>query len=212
MSFTVGDVAIDVREMVQDTSAPYRYDDAFVARKVTQVVRRAAIMRPDLFTQITTISCIVGSMQTCPADSIRIMDVVGNSAGEAVKEVNQEVLDLTLAGWELLPAGPATNWMRYPRDPNRFYVYPQATAGAALQLMYAKSPSALAMTDVVPIQDAYMPAIIDGTCWLLEAIDAEHVESGRAKMFQDSFNAAFTSGLASRQITDTESGGTGEAV
>lgn len=204
MSFTVSDVILDARESVQDTDVGYyRYDDTFMVRKFNQVLRRAVVLRPDLFTEVTTISCVAGGMQTCPTDSVRLMDVLTNSAGEAVKEVNQELLDLMAPGWELLPAGPAKNWMRYPRDPNRFFVYPAAPAATNLQIIYAKCPATLTISDTVPMQDVYMPVLIDGLCWLVEAIDAEHVESGRAKTFQDAFTNALTNGLQARRITDT---------
>jgi len=204
MSFTVAEVLQDARELVQDTSTPYRYDDAFMVRKFNQVIRKAVIMRPDLFTQVTTIACSAGAMQVCPTDSVRIMDVLTSSTGEAVKEINQEVLDMMVPGWELTGAGPTKNWMRYPRDPNRFYVYPAATASLALEILYTKCPVMLTASDVVPIQDAYYPFVVDGLAGVLESIDAEHVESGRSKMFQDSFTAGLSAGLQARRITDTE--------
>jgi hypothetical protein len=214
MSFTVAEVLQDARELVQDTSSPYRYDDAFMARKFNQVIRKAVVIRPDLFTEIVSIACNAGAMQTCPADSVRIMDVLTSSIGEAVKEVNQEVLDMMAPGWELTSPGPAKNWMRYPRDPNRFYVYPAATAALALEILYSKCPAMLTTTDIVPIQDAYYPFMVDGLCAIIESIDAEHVESGRAKMFQDSFMSGLTGGLQARRIadTDTAAGPPGEAV
>lgn len=205
MSFTVADVITDTRDAVQDNSAPYRYDDADLTRKFNQIIRRAVIMRPDLFTEITAMSCASGSLQQCPSDSVRLMDVLTNSAGAAVKQVNQEVIDLLLPDWETLPAGPATNWMRYPRDPNRFYVYPPSPAAANLQIIYCKCPALLAIGDTVPMQDVYLPVLVDGLCWLVESVDAEHVEAGRAKMFKDSFTEALTVGLQARRITDTDS-------
>lgn len=204
MSFTVSDVVVDVRELIQDTSLPYRYDDAFIARKVNQIVRRAAILRPDLFTEIVSINCVAGTMQSPPVDSIRIMDVLTNTIGIAVKEVNQEVLDLMVPSWESLTPGPATNWMRYPRSPNRFYVYPAATSADTLTIVYSKCPDTLTILSTVPLQDVYFPVIVDGTAWMMEAIDAEHVESGRSKMFQDSFMQALTGSLQARRITDTD--------
>jgi hypothetical protein len=214
MSFTVAEVLQDARELVQDTSPPYRYDDAFMVRKFNQVIRKAVVLRPDLFTQITTIACTAGAMQSCPADSVRIMDVLTSSTGEAVKEVNQDVLDMMAPGWELTGQGPTKNWMRYPRDPNRFYVYPAATAAVALEILYSKCPAMLTTTDIVPIQDAYYPFMVDGLCAILESIDAEHVESGRSKMFQDSFMSGLTGGLQARRIadTDTAAGPPGEAA
>jgi hypothetical protein len=205
MSFTVADVLADVRDLVQDRDAPYRYDDADLVRKFNQIIRRAVILRPDLFTEVATMSCATGSLQQCPPDSVRLMDVLTNSAGAAVKQVNQEVIDLMVPDWETLTPGPATNWMRYPRDPNRFYVYPSSPAAANLQIIYAKCPATLTSASVVPMQDVYMPVLVDGMCWLVEAVDAEHVETGRAKMFKDSFTEALTVGLQARRITDTDS-------
>jgi hypothetical protein len=205
MTFTVAEVISDVRDMVQDNTATYRYDDVDLVRKFNQALRRAAILRPDLFTEIVTISCVAGSLQRCPTDSIRLMDVLSNSTGASVKQVNQEVIDLMIPDWETLPPGPTTNWMRYPRDPNRFFVYPPATDGLSLQIIYAKCPSLLTINSEVPMQDVYMPVLFDGVCWLTEAIDAEHVESGRAKMFKDSFTESLTLGLQARRITDTDS-------
>lgn len=205
MSFTVSDVITDTRDAVQDNVAPYRYSDDDLVRKFNLVLRKAVILRPDLFTEITTISCASGSLQQCPTDSVRLMDVLNNSAGAAVKQVNQEVIDLMIPDWENLSPGPATNWMRYPRDPNRFYVYPPAVAAASLQIIYSKCPAVLSTSSTVPMQDVYMPVLVDGLCWLAEAIDAEHVESGKAKMFKDSFTEALTVGLQARRITDTDS-------
>jgi hypothetical protein len=97
--------------------------------------------------------------------------------------------------------------MRYPRDPNRFYVYPPAAAGAQLDIVYAQSPALVALGSTVPLTDAYMPVVIDGVSWLMESIDAEHVESGRAKAFKDAYEGALTAGLTVRRLTDTDAGG-----
>jgi len=205
MSFTIADVLLEVRDQISDTMVPYRYSDASMIRKINQVISRMAILRPDLFTTIATISCAAGGLQTAPVDSLRIMDVLGNNTGAAVKEVSQDVLDMMIPTWETLPPGPAINWMRYPRDQNRFYVAPAATAGLALTISYARSPATLALDDIVPLQDAYKPTVIDGSVWIMESIDAENVESGRAKMFQDSFNSMLSAGLTARRLTDTSS-------
>lgn len=204
MPIPVADVMADVRDSISDATVPYRYSDAFILRKIDQTLGRAVVLRPDLFTELHVLSCVAGTLQSAPSDSVRIMDVVANSTGRAVKEINQEVLDLTLPTWESLPPGPATEWMRYPRDPNRFYVYPAAVGGESLTILYAKTPATITSTaGTIPMTLAYKPALVDGTVWLMESIDAEHVESGRAKMFQDSFNSLLTAGLSARRIADT---------
>lgn len=209
MSFTVDDVLVEVRELVLDTQdLPYRYSVEFIVRKINQTLRRMVILRPDLFTEVSVLTCVAGTLQRAPTDSVRIMDVLSNTSGDEVQEVNQDTLSMLQPAWAALPAGPAVNWMRYSRDPNRFYVYPAARATTdTLEIIYAKCPPTYALGQTIVLQDVYMPAVIDGTCWLMEAIDAEHVESGRATMFKDSFEAMLGAGLASRAITDTDSAG-----
>lgn len=210
MSFTVADVVLEARELLLDTLEPYRYSDEFIIRRVNQALRRAAVVRPDLFAVHTSITCVAGTLQAAPADSIRLMDVITNQDGLAVKEVSQDTLDLMVPSWPGGSAGAVINWMRYPRDPNRFYVYPPAAGGETLSAVYARSPVVLAGPGVIPLPDAYMPCMIDGTCWLMEAIDAEHVESGRAKAFKEAYEAALAAGLTVRRITDADS--TGEVL
>lgn len=207
MSFAVVDIVTEARELLLDTLEPYRYSDDFIVRKVNQVVRRMAIVRPDLFAVHTGITCAAGILQSAPADSIRLMDVVTNADGAALKEINQDTLDLMVPTWPSQGTSALINWMRYPRDPNRFYVYPAAAGTETLNIVYARSPVLLALSDNIPVPDAYMPCVIDGTCWLMEAIDAEHVESGRARTFKDAYDAALVAGLTIRQLTDADAAG-----
>lgn len=207
MSFTVGDVLLEVREQMLDAKLPYRYTDEFIVRKINQTLRRAAIKRPDLFVKFAPLACAAGILQSCPTDSIRLMDVVNDAAGNALKEINQDTLDLTASAWGTSAEAVPINWMRFARDPNRFYVYPPALASTVLNIVYAASPAKLVSSDAVPLPDAYEPAIIDGTMWLAESQDAEHVESGRAKQFMDSFNEQLSAGLMARALTDADGAG-----
>lgn len=210
MTFTTTDVIDEVREAVQDThsdAAYRRYSDAFLLRKVNQALKRLALLRPDLFTEVGTITCVTGSLQTAPANSIRLMDVLSASDGRAVKEVNQEVLDLMTPAWGAGAPGVAQDWMRYVKDPNRFYVYPPATTAETLTLLYAAAPTTYALAAVVTLQDAYMPAVVDCTAFLVESIDAENAESGRGKMFYDSFKELIGGSLQARKLTDVGDAG-----
>ena len=52
--------------------------------------------------------------------------------------------------------------------------------------------------------------MIDATVFLAESVDNEHVNSGRAKLFHESFTQALGVSLKGRTITDTEESGTDE--
>ena len=208
MAFTPQDVITEVRRAVQDTRQPYRYDDTHMLGVVNQCVKRVALLRPDLFCHVADIELVAGSRQTAPADSIRLMAVFGTTDGtQTINEVNRDTLDRALVGWQAQTPGTPTDWMRHPRNPNLFFVYPPAIASTEITVEYAKSPDNYALTDSVELQDGYFPCVVDGSVWLLESVDNEHVNSGRAKMFMDSFVQGLGLTVQTKQITDNESGG-----
>jgi hypothetical protein len=98
--------------------------------------------------------------------------------------------------------------MRHVRNPNRFFVYPAPEAGVVLVGEYAQTPPDYTLDqEIAAPTDAYFPTVVDGVVFLAESIDNEHVNSNRAKLFQDSFVQSLGVSLQSRTITDTESGG-----
>jgi hypothetical protein len=207
MSFTVAEIVQEARELLLDEEVPYRYSDEYIVRKANQVLRRMVIVRPDLFAHTATVTTVPGSLQRTPADSVRLMDVVLNGDMHSPKEISQDVLDLMFPEWNVTPGARTKNWMRFPRSPNHFYVYPPSTGGEALTVAYARSTPKYEIGDTVELQDAYFPVLLDGVCWLMESLDAEHVESGRAKMFQDAYNGALSAGIISRRVSDTDDAG-----
>lgn len=209
-TFTPQDVITEVRRLVQDTrQATLRYSDEHMLGVVNQVLRRIALLRPDLCAHITTVTLVEGPLQTCPADSIRIIDVI-RSAGSAstVNEVSRDTLELMFDTWQSDGESPVQNWMRHVRNPNQYFVYPPSPAGQQLMIEYAKSPRNYALGEVIDIiPDAYFPSVVDGAVWLIESVDNEHVNSGRAKMFQDAFVQGLGVTIQSKKVTDTPEGG-----
>lgn len=203
------DVLTEVRRLVQDVKTPQRYSDAVLLGFANQVLRRIAVLRPDLFAYIGEIPCTPGTiLQASPADSIRIMEIFQVKDGNGVTEVNRETLDQTYPGWANDAAGAPLNWMRHVRNPNKFFVYPKPLPGIVLIGEYAQTPPIYNISDTVALlPDAYEPVVIDGTVFLAQSIDNEHVSSGRAQMFQQLFVQALGVTAQLRSLTDTENSG-----
>jgi len=206
---TPSEVIAEARKLIQDTAAPYRYSDVAMLGFVNQTLKRAAVLRPDLFAVVSVFSTVAGDvMQSCPTDSIRLIDVFRVSGGNAVTEVNRSTLDRTVPGWQVEAPGQPVNFMRHVRNPNKFFVYPAPVAGVTLVGEYAQTPIGYTLDQVITYPtDAYFPAIVDGVVFLAESVDNEHVNSGRAKLFQESFTQALSVSLQSRAITDTDASG-----
>lgn len=206
---TPAEVITEVRRLVQDQQVPYRYSDAVLLGYVNQTLKRTAVLRPDLFSTIGDIQTTAESVvQTLPADGVRLVDVFSVQNGGAVTEVSREDMSRSYPGWVSEAPGVPVNYMRHVKNPRQFFLYPRPAAGTVLFGEYAYTPKDYALSEeIAPLPGAYMPAIVDGTVFLSESIDDEHVASGRAKLFYDSFIQQLGAGLQSRKVTDTKNAG-----
>jgi hypothetical protein len=204
---TPNEVITEVRRLIQDTRTPFRYSDTVLLGFVNQTIKRMVILRPDLFTIIADVPTVAGTvLQTLPSDSVRLVEIFSVKNGEAVVEVSREVIDQTTPDWISVAPDVPVNFMRHPRNPNRFFVYPRPRSGVELVAEYVQSPSTYDLTDPIDLPDGYFSVLVDGTVFLAESVDNEHVSSGRAKMFQESFVQQLGVALQSRSLTDTENG------
>ena len=208
----LNDVITEVRRILQDVNTPQRYSDTILLGFANQALKRMAVLRPDLFAYMGTMTCTQDSViQSAPSDSIRIIECYSVVGGNGIIETNREALDQAMPTWMNDTAAAATNWMRHVRNPNKFFIYPKAPANQVLNIEYAQTPSTYdGTTTVTLLPEAYFPVVVDGTVYIAESVDNEHVNSKRAELFQSSFTQAPGVTAQSRTITDTEKGGLAE--
>lgn len=206
---TPTEVITEVRRLVQDQSVPYRYSDAVLLGYVNQTLKRMAVMRPDLFSDIVDIPTVADSaVQALPTNAMRLLDIFQVKDGPAVNEVDRETMNRNYPGWMTEAPGVPVNFMRHVKNPDRFFLYPRPQEGIVLVGEYAASPPDYALSDEISIlTDAYFPVVVDGATYLAESIDDEHVQSGRAKLFYESFANQLSVNLQSRKVTDTKLAG-----
>lgn len=207
---TPAEIITQVRVLVNDSKTPYRNSDSTLLGFVNQALKRAALLRPDLFSTITTFACAVGEVvQTAPSDCIRFMEVFSVVGGAAVFESNRETMDQNYPSWPADTAATCTTWMRHPRDPLRFFIYPKAPTSQTLNVEYAKVPAVYTATSdsITTPSGAYMTALVDCVIFLVESQDDEHVNSGRAALFYKSFVDLLGATAQNKVITDGEDSG-----
>lgn len=203
------DVITDVRFLLQDETEAYRFSDATLLGLANQTLGRICVLRPDLFITNGTVTCTQGEVrQSAPSDSMRLVEVCYIVSGNVVKEVSRETMDQNEPGWVAATEAAATNWMRNVRSPNSFFIYPPAPAAQVLDVEYVQSPATyLGTATVALLPDSYFSTVVDGTVFLAESIDNEHVTTGRAELFLKSFASSLSVSLEGRAITDTERSG-----
>lgn len=202
-------IITDARRLLQDTQAPTRYTDAALLGYVNQVLVRILVLRPDLFGEIGALSTVASNpVQSLPSDALRLVDIFQVQGGGAITEVDRETLSRVAPGWMAEPPGTPTNYMRHVKNPTRYFLYPPPASGVVLLGEYAKAPPTYALGDTITQPSrAFFGTIVDGVVWLAESEDNEHVSSGRAKMFYDSFTVSLDASLRSRVVTDTKAAG-----
>jgi len=203
---TPAEIITEARKLLQDTRVPFRYSDGDLLGYFNQVISRTLNMRPDLFTEIGTFALTPNTVvQKLPADGHRLVDIYHVSGGHAVTEVDRRVFERSHPNWAQEPAGIPVNYMRHPRNPTMFFVSPQPEPDVEVVAEYVAVPSPYGLNDTVQYPGrGYLGALVDGVVFLASSIDDEHVSSGRAKLFQDSFMQTLGVDLQSRVVTDEE--------
>lgn len=206
---TPQEVIDEARVLINDDNVlmPERFSDAELLGFVNQAVQRACVVRPDLF--------IVNGTETPTADQVeqtldssvtRIVEVHRVVGGGALGEVDKETMDRSAPDWPTEASSSPVNWMRHPRNPRRYFLYPAPVSGTQLTIEYVKVPDAYGLGDTVILPDSYRSALIDCVVALAEVTDNEHVETQRAKTFFDSFMQALGADMAQRSVVDSEDG------
>lgn len=205
------DVIVDVRRIVQDEdTTSFRYSNAFMLAMGNQALKRIQLLRPDLFAYTGTVLCTQSAViQSAPSDSLRIIEVLSiNGSGVGLVEVVKEVLDQTLPTWPNDAEAAAINWMRHVRNPNKFFIYPQAPAAQTLDIEYSQVPTTYdGVTAIALLPDAYFPVVADIMVFMLESVDNEAVTAGRAKLYKESYENMLGVSKGSLPVTDTEDAG-----
>lgn len=198
-----------VRVLISDDNAlmPDRFSDADLLGFVNQVIKRACMMRPDLFITDTTITPTADQVEQELSSSVtRIMEVHRVVGGGAIGEVDKETMDRSAPDWTTEASGTPVNWMRHPRNPRRYFLYPAPSTGTQISVEYIEVPSDYGLSDTIALPDSYKAAIIDGTVYLAEVVDNEHVQTERAKAFLESFMNALGVDMSQRDVVDNEDG------
>lgn len=206
---TPSDIIADVRRILQDVDTPYRYSDTELLGYVNQTLKRMSVIRPDLFGEIGEITTTADSaVQSLPSDALRLIDIFQVKDGSAITEVDREVMSRSHPTWMSEASGTPVNFMRHVKNAERFFLYPRPTAGTVLVAEYARVPSDYALTDTITSpSESYLPVIVDGTVFLAESIDDEHINTNRAKLFLELFTSQLSASLQSRTVTDTKAAG-----
>lgn len=195
------------RVLINDDNAlmPERFSDSELLGFVNQALKRACVVRPDLFIVSEEITPTAEeTQQELDASVTRILELHRVVDGGALGEVDKETMDRSAPDWPLAASGTPVNWMRHARNPRKYFLYPPPTTGTAIEAEYIKVPDDYELSDTIGLPDSYKTALIDCVVFLAEVVDNENVETQRAKNFYESFMQALGADMSQQTFVDTE--------
>lgn len=175
MAILVSEIFSTVREVIQDELG-VRWDDSELINYLNDAVRTAVLLKPDINPITEEFTCVAGHKQTWASDLateiVQLLDVTqttstGGGTETSVTFIKRNVLDLELPTWRsATPSNTIQHYMYDDKQRDVFYVYPPATAGATIEVVYTGLPVAvIATTDEVPLIDIYAPALTNYVIW-----------------------------------------------
>lgn len=194
--------------LLQDTTS-IRWSSAELLGWLNDGQREIVTLRPSAFSKIANVTCVAGTKQTIPtADGTLLLDVLrnmgtsGSAPGDAVRKVPRQIMDSQTPGWH--SATPSTTIKHYvfdERAPKTFWVYPPASAGTQVEVLYAATPTDVPSTSsVITLDDTYMSPLIDYLLYRAYSKDTEYAGNAeRAKAAR----AAFENTLGLKAQADT---------
>lgn len=198
MAILVSEIFGTVREVIQDELS-VRWTDAELIDYLNDAVRTAVLLKPDISPITEEFTCAAGykqSWSTLTTEIVQLLDVTqttatGGGTETPVTFIKRNVLDLELPTWRSATASATIQYYMYdPKQRDVFYVYPPATAGATIELVYTGLPVAVtATTDEVPLIDIYAPALINYVIWRAYTKDSDY--SGNPQLAGSYYGAFF---------------------
>lgn len=155
-----------IRKRLMDPSPGAFWTDAEILAELDAAMRAICQVKTDAFPKAnTTFALAAGARQTLPSDGYQILDVISDSAGNPIGQVERDFLNSVLPVAPQMTTPVAAGFESFsadPREPKTFYIYPPATAGAQVSIVYGAVPPAFAnLASAIPLDDIYEDAIYE---------------------------------------------------
>ena len=164
----VSDIITRVRILSNDNNAgQYRTQDSDIILFTCDGVQYIGGIRPDSLTLSTTVTLAAGTKQSLTnfaTPGQELLDVY-RSGTQVVREIARNELDSTNPTWHGDTASATIqNYCYDERDPFTYWVYPPATLGASLDVLYDQAPIQFAVTNettAIPLAQQYIDPLLN---------------------------------------------------
>jgi hypothetical protein len=182
MPTTTAKQLIDRAQVILQDTTNTRWPRTELLNWLNDAQRQIVLHRPDAHAVNEDFSVTVqNTLQTLPANALRLIDVVRNTTGRSVTHVDRRILDEQSPNWHTENASDQVEHYIYDdRDPRRFYLYPLPTVNVSVQIVYSSAPVSIGTeTDVIGLDDIYANPILDFMLYRAYSKDADYAANGQ---------------------------------
>ncbi len=148
-------------------------------------------LRPDASEATESIPLSVGAFQSVPDDALRLIRLVSNENGRAIRIVERQILDELEPNW--MNAEPESLVKEYAFDektPKNFYVNPPSVGSVNVRAVISKRPPEYDFSGDpdITVGAIYAPALIDYAMYrCLSRADEKTPEYAKSKAYYQEF-------------------------
>jgi len=146
-------------------------------------------IRPDANTKRADHTCTLGTEQTLLAEGLRLIRVVRDVGGSAIRFMDMDQLDSQIPDWHD-DSSPVTDCEFYTysdKDPRRFYLYPAPEVGHKVVHIYSAKPALIEIADFgadttpITLPDTYADPLVDYVLYRAFSKDSDFANGARAQ-------------------------------
>lgn len=205
MAITARSVVQRAADVLKDATG-VRWGADELVRWLNEAQLALVSMRPDATVTLGTVTLAAGVRQLIPASGVKLIQVLNNAAAPktSIRPIDRRLLDEQTPDWRSMTAASAVRYYyQEAGDPRAFYVYPPATGGTGVELLYADTPAAItepaagsdytAVTGNIGVPDVFNAALLDYVLYRAFSKDSElTVNAQRATAHLAAFTAALS--------------------
>lgn len=169
MTTSAQSIIKQAHELLQDPEGT-RWKATELVAHLNDGQRALVELRPEMFAVTVATALIAGPKQTVPAACAELLEIPRNTSGNAIRPVDRAQLDAIEPNWYVKNGVMAIkHTMVDAREPNVYYVYPPASVGASVDLVYAAWPAevpapsgvtAATVTGNIGVDDSFKNALL----------------------------------------------------
>jgi len=145
---------------------------------LNQAMKALCRVVPEEFTIVERVAAAAGAQQAVPANCMRLITVIASVYGGVVRGLTRFDRSYMDAIYPLWYNADASQPRQFAHDQavnsDTYWLYPPAPTSTSVDLEYVRVPADLDLADALPVDDTFVPALVEYVLFRAYAEDKIH--------------------------------------